>query len=153
MRLSSAAQTYPQTRPSISPTAAVKQSLKASEAKLGDHSTTREGSTTTAVHPEEMSGLYPAPPGGREPPPPAGSVAKRMPNAGGDDEAEAAEVPGTGNDVPVQEQYAAAQPVSDEIRPEDRQAQPGVFTNDRGNLKVGSCRHEVARETGATTRL
>ena len=63
----------------------------------------------------------------------------RIPTEGVDE----AEVPGTGNDVPVQEQYAKAQPASDEVKPEDMQAQPGIFTNNRGNLKVGSCRRRA----------
>jgi hypothetical protein len=35
-------------------------------------------------------------------------------------------------------QYPVAQAASDEVKPEDRQASPGIFTNSRGNLKVRS---------------
>ena len=83
-----------------------------------------------AVHPEEMGSLYPSVPEGSQPPPvaaPASApIEMRMPSEGVED---------LGNDTPVPEQYAQAEPV-DEIKEADMQAPPGIFTNHRGNLKV-----------------
>ena len=85
--------------------------------------------TIVAVHPEEMGGLYPSVPDGGQPPPPvAEPVEMQMPNPGSAaDDME-------GNNQPAGE-YAIAEPAG-EIAEEDMQAPPGLFTNNRGNLKV-----------------
>ena len=94
-----------------------------------------------------MGGLYPSVPDGGQPPPPvAEPVEMQMPNPGS-----TAAVDMQGNNQPAGER-AIAEPAG-EIAEEDMQAPPGLFTNNRGNLKVTVSGRGIAPALASLTML